>query len=85
MGTFELGKVSNTEDIEGEVIGRNVLAVPNMETVKAVVASFLGVQQQMPPAFSALKVNGKRAYDLARNGEKVELQHVKFMCCRLKW
>ena len=74
VGTFELGKVSNTEDIEGEVIGRNVLAVPNMETVKAVVASFLGVQQQMPPAFSALKVNGKRAYDLARNGEKVELQ-----------
>jgi len=74
VGTFELGIVSNTEDIEGEVIGRNVLAVPNMETVKAVVASFLGVQQQMPPAFSALKVNGKRAYDLARNGEKVELQ-----------
>ena len=74
VGTFELGKVSNTEDIEGEVINRNVLAVPNMETVKEVVASFLGVQQQMPPAFSALKVNGKRAYDLARNGEKVELQ-----------
>ena len=74
VGTFELGKVSDTEDIEGEVTKRDVFAVPNMETVKAVVASFLGVQQQMPPAFSALKVNGKRAYDLARNGEKVELQ-----------
>ena len=74
VGTFELGKVSDTEDIQGEVINRNVLAVPNMETVKEVVASFLGVQQQMPPAFSALKIKGKRAYDLARNGEKVELQ-----------
>ena len=74
VGTFELGKVSDTEDIEGEVTKRDVFAVPNMETVKAVVASFLGVQQQMPPAFSALKVNGKRAYDLARNGEKVELK-----------
>ena len=73
-GTFQLGKVSNTEDIEGEVVSRNVLAVPNLKTVKAVVASFSGVQQQMPPAFSALKVNGKRAYDLARQGEKVELQ-----------
>ena len=74
LGTFQLGKVSNTEDIEGEVVSRNVLAVPNLKTVKAVVASFSGVQQQMPPAFSALKVNGKRAYDLARQGEKVELQ-----------
>ena len=73
-GTFQLGKVSNTEDIEGEVVSRNVLAVPNLKTVKAVVASFSGVQQQMPPVFSALKVNGKRAYDLARQGEKVELQ-----------
>ncbi|MEE2675989.1 MAG: tRNA pseudouridine(55) synthase TruB [Planctomycetota bacterium] len=74
VGTFELGKVSDTEDIEGEVTKRDVFAVPNMETVKAVVASFLGVQQQMPPAFSALKIKGKRAYDLARNGEKVELK-----------
>ena len=74
LGTFQLGKVSNTEDIEGEVVSRNVLAVPNLKDVKAVVASFSGVQQQMPPAFSALKVNGKRAYDLARQGEKVELQ-----------
>ncbi len=74
VGTFELGKVSDTEDIEGEVTKRDVFAVPNMETVKAVVASLLGVQQQMPPAFSALKVNGKRAYDLARNREKVELK-----------
>ena len=74
LGTFQLDKVSNTEDIEGEVVSRNVLAVPNLKDVKAVVASFSGVQQQMPPAFSALKVNGKRAYDLARQGKKVELQ-----------
>lgn len=74
VGTFELGKVSDTEDIEGEVRKSEVVDVPDCQRVQDVVSRFAGVQQQMPPAYSALKVNGVRAYDLARRGQKVELQ-----------
>lgn len=72
-GTFLFGRESNTEDIEGEVRLLNGTPVPNVIDLRQAVARLTGAIEQRPPAFSALKVQGKRAYDLARAGQRVEL------------
>lgn len=67
-----LGKQTDTGDVEGEVV--NELPVPDFseEKLNAVLESFLGEQQQVPPMYSAVKVDGKRLYELARQGIEVE-------------
>ena len=72
-GTFLLGRHSETEDVEGEVVELDSPPEPTIEELRAALPAFVGEIQQRPPAFSALKVNGKRAYELARKGEVVEL------------
>ncbi len=72
--TFELGKTSDTEDITGAITEHEVADVPGVEEVEAVCRQFVGEIQQQPPAYSALRVDGKRAYKLAREGKPVELQ-----------
>ncbi len=71
-----LGKTSTTGDSEG-VITSNVegqkLIVPEKVLVTELLKSFVGEIQQVPPAFSAKKINGKRAYQLAREGKEVKL------------
>lgn len=67
------GAMTNTLDAEGEVIARSD-ARPDRAAIEAILPSFLGDIMQMPPIFSALKVDGKRAYDLARAGEEVKLK-----------
>jgi len=66
-----LGKTSTTGDPEGEIIEQNTEKVPTLEEVKAVVNQFVGQITQTVPAFSAVKINGQRAYQLARRGEAV--------------
>jgi tRNA pseudouridine55 synthase len=73
-GTFLLGRTSPTEDVEGEVAELSGPPVPSREQIVAAAQGFRGQIQQRPPAFSALKVAGRRAYDLARQGKQVELQ-----------
>lgn len=73
-GTFLLGRRSDTEDIEGQVEELPSPPEPSVEQLEAALANFVGEIQQRPPAFSALKVEGKRAYDLARQGRQVELK-----------
>jgi tRNA pseudouridine55 synthase len=73
QGTFLLGRSSDTEDIEGEVMVMADAAAPTADQLQAVLPQFLGTIQQRPPAYSALKVAGQRAYKLARRGETVEL------------
>lgn len=71
--TMRLGEVSSTGDAEGEK--RQISAnQPSLETVRQALAQFEGPSQQTPPAFSAIKVNGQRAYKLARAGKAVELK-----------
>ncbi len=70
--TFRLGQESTTGDPEGEVT-RVADNMPTKEEVKTVLARFTGEIQQRPPVFSAIKVDGKRAYKLARTGELIEL------------
>ncbi|MBI3464903.1 MAG: tRNA pseudouridine(55) synthase TruB [Planctomycetes bacterium] len=73
-GTFLLGRESPTEDIEGEVTLLADPPIPTREEVIGVLPRFVGQIEQRPPAFSALKLSGKRAYDLARAGKDVQLE-----------
>jgi tRNA pseudouridine55 synthase len=70
--TFRLGEVSTTGDPEGEVTNVSN-QVPTRDEIEAVLKKFTGEIQQRPPIFSAIKINGQRAYKLARNGEEVEI------------
>ncbi|GAA4436962.1 tRNA pseudouridine(55) synthase TruB [Bremerella cremea] len=70
---FLLGRHSDTEDIEGAVIELESPPQPTFAEIEAELPQFLGTISQMPPAYSALKVDGKRAYDLARQGKEVKL------------
>ncbi len=71
--TFLLGRESPTEDVEGPVTLQAQAPVPSLEQLRAAAAALTGEIQQRPPAFSALKVQGRRAYDLARAGKTVDL------------
>ncbi|MQY41751.1 tRNA pseudouridine(55) synthase TruB [Epibacterium sp. SM1969] len=70
--TVRLGQATNTDDAEGEVIAESD-ARPTDEQIKEALLPFLGEIQQVPPKFSAVKIDGQRAYKLARDGEDVEL------------
>lgn len=67
-----LGKNSDTGDREGEIVEVSS-NVPEQDSVKSVILSFIGESMQVPPAFSAIKIDGVRAYKLARGGSKVEI------------
>lgn len=67
-----LGKVTDTQDISGEVLSEASVEALNDEMVREAVMSFVGDYLQIPPMYSALKVNGKKLYELAREGIEVE-------------
>jgi tRNA pseudouridine55 synthase len=72
-GTFLLGRRSPTEDVEGEVFELDHPPVPMLEQITAAARALVGPIEQRPPAYSALKLGGRRAYALARKGQPVEL------------
>jgi tRNA pseudouridine55 synthase len=84
LGEFQFGLASDTEDIEGEVTRVAEAHVPSADELQAAIPQFVGEIEQRPPAFSALKVKGKRAYQLARQGEAVELASRRIMIYGLK-
>jgi tRNA pseudouridine55 synthase len=71
--TLRFGEARATEDAEGEVMATSEVRPTDAE-IRAVLARFTGEIEQVPPAFSALKVGGERAYNLARKGEKPDLK-----------
>ncbi|MEN3929718.1 tRNA pseudouridine(55) synthase TruB [Microvirga sp. W0021] len=71
--TVEWGSETTTDDREGDVINRSD-NIPTREEVEALLPEFTGIILQVPPKFSAIKIQGERAYDLARDGEDVELK-----------
>ena len=71
--TVGWGAETTTDDTEGAITRRSD-ARPSVEAIVRALPQFVGVILQVPPAFSAVKVDGERAYDLAREGEAVELQ-----------
>ncbi len=71
IAVLRLGLITDTQDISGEVLEEKEVCV-SVEQVKEVIYSFLGDYAQIPPMYSALKVNGKKLYELARAGKEVE-------------
>ncbi|MBN9087782.1 MAG: tRNA pseudouridine(55) synthase TruB [Reyranella sp.] len=71
--TLRFGEARATDDGEGEITATSDVR-PTDEAIHAALSNFIGSIEQMPPAFSALKIDGKRAYDLARAGATVELK-----------
>ncbi|SPT64499.1 MULTISPECIES: tRNA pseudouridine(55) synthase TruB [Actinomadura] len=71
--TIRLGESTNTDDAEGETTATASAAEVTDEALRAGVAALTGPIRQIPPQVSAIKVNGQRAYKMARKGEEVEL------------
>ncbi|WP_309601390.1 tRNA pseudouridine(55) synthase TruB, partial [Sphingomonas sp.] len=71
--TIAFGEQTDTLDLEGQVIATSDVR-PTLAEVEAILPRFTGKIEQIPPAYSALKVDGERAYDLARKGVDVELK-----------
>lgn len=68
---LKLGLVTNTQDTSGEVLEQHSVSV-TLEELEAVLPAFRGDIQQVPPMYSAIKINGKKLYELARKGREVE-------------
>lgn len=71
--TVRWGEETETDDAEGAVVATSD-ARPDRAAIEALLPAFTGTVMQVPPAFSAIKVDGERAYDLARDGEEVVLE-----------
>lgn len=74
IATIRLGATTPSYDLEHEIDATYPTEHITRELVEETLKTFIGEIQQIPPAFSACMVNGKRAYDLARKGEEVELK-----------
>ncbi len=70
--TLRLGEATTTDDSEGETVATSDLR-PDTEAIEAALCGFVGMIEQVPPSFAAVKVDGERAYDIARRGEAVQL------------
>jgi tRNA pseudouridine55 synthase len=81
--TLRFGEARATEDAEGEVTATSD-SRPTDAAIKTALPAFVGEVEQVPPAFSALKIEGKRAYDLARAGEPVDLKPRRVVIERLE-
>lgn len=73
IATLKLGTATDTYDASGKVIEQKEVNLKDIDLVK-VFNSFLGEQLQVPPIYSAIKINGKKAYEYARNGEQLVLE-----------
>ncbi len=72
-GTIKLGIITDTDDLEGEIIKEHPLPNIDEKIICECINSFQGVLQQRPPRFSSVHINGERAYRKARRGEQFEL------------
>ena len=74
IATLQLGATTPSYDLEKEIDATYPTAHITRELIDQTIPQFLGEQWQVPPMFSAVQINGKRAYELARKGETVELK-----------
>ena len=76
IAVIKLGIKTNTGDEEGEIIERKEVNIDILKNtyIEDVLKSFIGNQKQKPPIYSAIKINGKKLYEYARNNESVEIQ-----------
>lgn len=73
IGTVQLGKSTTTYDIEGDVVNLSDKKV-TLQEIQEALPKFRGEIQQLPPIYSAIKINGKKLYEYARKGEEVKIQ-----------
>lgn len=71
--TIRFGVVTATDDLEGEIISQAPVSNVSLEQVTSILKQFIGKLSQIPPKYSAIQVQGKRLYDLARRGEVIEV------------
>lgn len=71
--TVAWGEERTTDDKEGDVVSMSAVR-PTVDDIQRGIPAFIGVIKQRPPAYSAIKIDGRRAYDLARAGETVEMK-----------
>ncbi|KAB8316451.1 tRNA pseudouridine(55) synthase TruB [Tolypothrix campylonemoides VB511288] len=71
--TIRLGVRTTTDDLEGEIIASQPCSGLSLDAVKSALQQFVGKIEQIPPIYSAIQVQGKRLYDLARKGEDIEV------------
>jgi len=90
IATLELGATTPSYDLEKEIDNRFDFSHVTEKMVEETIATFVGCIQQVPPSFSACKVDGKRAYDMARKGQEVILKpkvlvidEIELLDCRL--
>ena len=75
IATITLGKATDTYDLEGKITSEKEYQNDlTLKQVEETLKTFLGKQKQVPPIYSAIKVNGKKLYEYARNNEKVEIE-----------
>ena len=84
VATLKLGITTDTEDVTGTVLTRHEGALPDFSEVKRVASEFVGDIMQLPPMYSALKVDGKKLVDLARSGKTVEREKRQVRVDRLE-
>lgn len=83
VANFTFGYSTDTLDAEGEIDSKCDI-IPTLEQIEQVLPKFIGEIEQMPPKYSAKKINGKKAYDLAREGKEFELKPSKVTINNLK-
>lgn len=81
--TITWGENRDTLDIDGKVTSTSPI-LPTQPEIEAIIQSFIGEIEQTPPNFSAIKINGERAYKLAREGREIEMHSRKVTCYSLK-
>ncbi len=84
VGTIKLGVLTDTLDADGEVILKKDIPELTEEAIKEVLKSFTGEIEQTPPAYSAIRIKGKRLYELAREGVMVTLKKRKVKVLELE-
>ncbi len=73
IAKIELGKRTDTGDREGKIIEEKEVLAFEKEKIERILKSFLGKQKQIPPQYSAIKIEGKKLYEYAREGKKIEI------------
>lgn len=84
VAEFLFGVTTDTQDMTGEILSRSDTGTLSEEAVREAVSAFAGGYEQLPPMYSAKKVNGKKLYQLAREGREVERKAVPVMISELE-
>ncbi len=84
IARIKLGEISNTFDRTGKIKKLQVKKIPTEKEIKKNLREFLGEIYQTPPLYSAKKIKGKKAYELARKGKKIELKPQKVKIYEIK-